>query len=442
MSADDFRWQAFFRRSHDALFVLDRVRRVRWVNRAWEALTGLSAVEARNLYCTQRRPAVPGPVAAVLAHVLCPPPEVHHGQPSRARRLFPGEPAGRQWWDVEFFPLRGERGLLGVIGRVTVAAAPETPATAALSEKLLGLRERRRCGFAQLASHLPGMRQVVEQARLAAQTRVPVLLVGEPGSGKHWLARTIHDQGPNREQTFVALDCGGLPPEALAAVLFGDGTLGRGVPAGTVYLADAAALPRDLQERVCAWLQEPTAPRIIAACGPDPAADVGAGRLLEELYCALGTLTIALPPLRDRLADLPDLVQALLARANEGGEAQVVGLTKEALDLVHAYRWPGNLRELDEALRSARRHVRGERIDVAHLPAPLRLAVRLQQTPDAAPEPPLPLDKLLEDAERRLILLALRRARGNRSKAAEILAIWRPRLLRRMEALGITEPEP
>ena len=92
-----------------------------------------------------------------------------------------------------------------------------------------------------------------------------------------------------------------------------------------------------------------------------------------------------------------------------------------------------------EVLRSANTRASDTVIDACHLPARLRLAARLEETPSATPERPVPLDQLLEEAERRLILLALRRARGNRSRAAELLSIWRPRLLRRIEALGIKD---
>jgi len=180
-------------------------------------------------------------------------------------------------------------------------------------------------------------------------------------------------------------------------------------------------------------------PRIMAGCDVDPADEAGTSRLLEELHCALSTLVIEVPPLRERQTDMPTLVDRLLERANTGREQPVIGLTPEAWEFVRAYSWPGNLRELYSALQTACLHAPNDRLDVCHFPAALRLAVRLDETPDASKELALPLDHLLEQAERRLILLALRKAQGNRSRAAEILSIWRPRLLRRMEALKIQE---
>jgi transcriptional regulator with PAS, ATPase and Fis domain len=148
---------------------------------------------------------------------------------------------------------------------------------------------------------------------------------------------------------------------------------------------------------------------------------------------------IELPPLRDRMADLADLVDRLLDRHNELHERQVTGLTQAAWELIREYSWPGNLRELNNTLAGACDHASSDLIDVPDLPSHLRQAVTLNQTANTVPDQPMPLDSILEQVERRLIGLALRRSRGNKTRAAELLGVWRPRLLRRMEALGIEE---
>ncbi len=153
---------------------------------------------------------------------------------------------------------------------------------------------------------------------------------------------------------------------------------------------------------------------------------------------ALATLTIRLPPLRERKPDLPRLVERLLERAGLAAERTVTGLTPAAWDVLRAYPWPGNLGELYGVLVGACGRTPGERIDASDLPLYLRLSPR----PAEADAVRLPLKELLEGAERRLIELALRRAGGNKSRAAELLAIWRPLLLRRMAALGIPDPTP
>jgi transcriptional regulator with PAS, ATPase and Fis domain len=444
-SAPDFRWQALFQRTHEPLFLLNRQRRFLFVNHAWEELTGLSAVEARGLQCL-RRPSLPqDPWDLVIRAVCCPPPEVLHGKMGRARRLVPRTGAGPHWWDIEFLPVLEAKGLLGVLGKITALPA-SVAATPPLPEKLVALRERlrQRYNWDQLASKLPAFQRVLHQARLASQTATPVLLLGEPGTGKHWLARTIHYQSTMCEGVFAALDCARLPPELSAAVLFGDSSPGRRPCPGTRYLKEAACLSRELQMQLTACLgenEENSGPRFIAGCSSDVEEAIRSGRLVEEFACAFGTLSISLPPLRERLADFPLLVERFLERINSGNSRSVTGLTSEAWDVLRAYGWPGNLRELYMVIQSACQRTSGERIDATHLPAKLRLAVRLERIPEPLPEQPLRLDDILEQAERRLILSALRKANGNRSRAAELLSIWRPRLLRRMEALGINDWE-
>ncbi len=442
----DFRWQALFQRTRDPLFVLNRRRRILFVNRAWEELTGMSAAEARGLVCLRRTPNPQDPPDLVIRALCCPPPEVLKGQPGRTRRLVPGADSACRWWDVEFFPLRDEREILCVLGKITRVGRNERASAPPLPEKLVALREgiTQRYGLDQLGSSVPSFQRVVDQVRLASQTQVPVLILGEPGTGKRWLAATIHYQGLNREGAFATVDCARLPATALAAILFGDGSSPWRTARGTQYLRELSHLPLDVQRRLCDRLGESSGvagARTIAGCSVDLLEEIRAGRLLEDLQCALATLVITLPPLRARQPDLPGLVERMLQRANMVNPRPVTGLTPQAWEIVHSYAWPGNLRELYAVLQTACLRSADDHIDACHLPAPLRLAVRLEQTPTTPAERPLPLDGLLEQVERRLIRLALHKAQGNRSRAAELLSIWRPRLLRRMEALGITKAE-
>jgi DNA-binding NtrC family response regulator len=436
-SAIDFRWQALFQRASEPLFLLNRRRRILFVNRAWEELTGLSAAEARGLQCP-RRPLLPqDPWDVVVRAVCCPPPEVLHGSPGRARRLVPRPATVRCWWDLEFFPLHDQTALLCVLGKIVPVAAEKATLNPPLPESLMALRQRtaQRYGFDQLRSNLPQFQRVIEQVRLACQTSVPVLIVGEPGTGKHWVARTIHHQGATRERTFAALDCARLPSALLSNLLFESSFI------GTKYLNEPALLPRELQAGLCAYLRETresAGVRFIAGSSSEPEADIRAGRLADELYCALSPLIIPLPALRERQADVPALAERFLERIHSESELPTPGLTPEAWDLLRSYSWPGNLRELYDVLQGASQRASGQ-IEACHLPAKLRLAVSLDQTPQPVTERSIGLDHVLEQAERRLIVSALRRAHGNRSRAAELLSIWRARLLRRMEALGITE---
>ncbi|HEV3082832.1 MAG TPA: sigma 54-interacting transcriptional regulator [Gemmataceae bacterium] len=439
----EFRWQALFQRAREPVFVLNRRRRILFVNRSWETLTGISAAEARGLACVRRGPLPQDPWDVVVRSLCCPPPEVLKGETGKSRRLVPGTSARARWWDVEFLPFHDDQGLLCIVGKITVVPQGQPAAAAPLPEKLMALREgrRQRYSLAQLASNVPAHQRIADQVRLAGQARVAVLILGEPGTGKATVARTIHEHGSSPGK-FMALDCRRLPAPALAALLVGKEEIGSGtLSGGTCYLKEPQRLPRDVQARLCDALKgsaESAQPRIIAGMSAPPADEVKAGRLVEELHAVLGTLVIALPALRERQADLGYLVEQFLKRAYE--DHPVKGLTEKAWDIMRGYAWPGNLRELFAVLQFGCLKTDQDLIDAEHLPAPLRLSVRLAETAGAEAAKALPLDRLLEEAERRLIRLALRRAKGNRSRAAELLEIWRPRLLRRMEALGITEP--
>jgi PAS domain S-box-containing protein len=458
MTQDEFRWQALFQRAREPLFLLNRQRRILFVNRAWEELTGVSAAEARGRRVGHRRKPATLPLDEALAHALTPPLEVLQGRPARARRLAPGG-ARLGWWDVEFFPLRGDDGLLAIVGKVHAVTADADPArpSGPLPEKLVALREglRQRYNLELFDSELPAVRRVAEQIRLAMKTRVPVLIVGAPGTGKYTVARTLHHSAPTdvesapAEQAFAALDCG-LPLAALEETLFAPHGLTRRPEIGTIYLKEPGRLPRELQARLVELLDEssepaagaPPRPRWVAGCLCDPAEDVRAGRLLEDLHCRLGTVVITLPSLQERRGDLFALTERLLRRARSDGDGvahRPTSLTGEAWEVLEHYPWPGNLRELYTVLTGAAQRATGAHIEAADLPAYVRLAVRLDALPPPPPERALPLDELLQEAERRLIALALRLARGNRSRAAEILAVWRPRLQRRMEALGLDQ---
>jgi PAS domain S-box-containing protein len=453
--ARHFRWQAFFERCGEPVFVLDRRRRLLYVNPAWEALTGMTAEQAHVLTGRRRRPVIVGdPVEEVLAHVLTPPPEVLQGAGGRVRRLLPGGPA-RRWWEVEFLPLRqeGEQGGYLILGRIRPVAVAEPTGSLPLPEKVVNLHQRRleRYNLDAWASSLPAVRRLVEQARLAGQVAAPVLLVGEPGTGKQTLARTIHYLSSRRDGACAVIDCERLPHEAVAALLLGERSAVRqGIAA--VYLREPACLPRDVQLRLCELIartaaggEDRGAPRILAGCTVAPGQAVRTGRLLDELACALGTLVIEVPPLRDRQADLPGLVERLLERACAGRDVGGASLTPDAWNVLRGYSWPGNLRELYAVLRSAvgaGQAVGGQiTLSAAEVPAELRRAVEREQTPPRPADRPLPLEQLLEEAERRLILLALRRTRGHKARAARLLSIPRPRLWRRMVKLGIADAD-
>jgi DNA-binding NtrC family response regulator len=476
--AKEFRWQAFFQHCAEPLFVLDRRGRLLFVNHAWETLTGMAKEQAHVLVCRRSQPvSANDSVEEIVAHALTPPPEVRRGACGRVRRLVPlsplhlggdGKEAGTTpllygrgadmavWWEVEFLPLlqQGEQGGYLIVGRIRPVQAVERLRDKPLSEKLVNLRQQRmeRFGLDAWASSLPSLRRLVEQVRLASQVTTPVLLLGEEGTGKQTLARTIHYLSACREGACAVLDCRYLPPAAISNLLFHPSESGnpgvRGLAA--VYLREPAYLPRDVQLLLCERIFRPVSegpspegalgPRIFAGCTTPLVQAVRSGRMLEELACALGALVIEVPPLRERLADLPLLVGRLLPRACAGRETPITSLSADAWALLRSYSWPGNLRELYNVLRIACAHARGEQLRASDFPTELRRAV-YREPPPPPVDKSLPLEHLLEEAERRLIQLALQRVGGRKARAARLLGIPRPRLWRRMNKLGIADTE-
>lgn len=451
-----FRWQALFQRAIDPVFVLDRRRRLLFVNAAWERLTGYPVERVHGLSCRRPRPvSADASAEEQLAHLLTPPPEVSRGGYARTRRLYlrPVQAANAAatpgWWDVEFFSLRQgtESGCL-VIGRVMpvppVAAERPLPP---LPERIEGLRARHAARFRLdlLDGQTAAQQRVVARARLALAVATPVLLLGEPGSGKRTLARVLHYQGAARERGLACLDARRLPAGAVADVLFADRAVAGSRGPGTIYLAGADHLPRDVQMRLNERIARGVGPRLLVGIEPPVQDSLSSGRFVDELYWQVSTLTIDLPPLRQRSADLPQLVERLLAEPDEEGVVSAATLTPAVWDLFRGYAWPGNLAELRRVLSSSRRRARaaaggdGIRIDLPHLPSALRITHDRNTTPPVALARPIDLEAALLEAERRLIGVALARAGGNRSQAARLLGIHRPRLLRRMQALGLTD---
>ena len=371
--------------------------------------------------------------------MLAPPADVWAGRSVAVRRPVPPAEAGPPWWDVTFVPLLANEKVLGVLGFLAVVGDPPARGTARQTPAELGeLRKHHAAGFGfdLLTGPSPASERFVAQARLAAKTEAHLWLLGEPGAGKETVARIVHHNGPNRERAFLGIDCAGLQPYLIESLLVGKGGLALSGAVGTLYLKDPAALPRDLQDRIASLFAHPRPgmPRLVSGSQRPALDDVQAGRLIPAFHTVLSILELRLTPLRERPEDLAKIVDKLLDRASPPKPR----LADDVLPALKAYDWPGNYRELADGLGQALRKAESGPLQREHLPRIVREKQMLAANPPAPPSKVWTLDGVLESVERRLIELALRKANDSQTDAAAALGIFRTRLGRRIDALGIT----
>ena len=322
----------------------------------------------------------------------------------------------------------------------------------------------------------PAMQEVYKVIGRVAPTDATVLIQGETGTGKELIAKTIH-QHSSRGGPFMALNCSAIPNELLESELFGyergafTGAVERRIgkfeaaAGGTLFLDEIADMPLALQAKLLRVLQEREFTRvggreairadvrIIAATNQDLEAAVRAGRFREDLYFRLNVVRITVPPLRERRADVPELIEFFLGKVNRELGTALVGVSAEVRDLLLRHSWPGNVRELENALLRAAvltggRTLVPEDFALAGQPRqpagdalPLEEAVRRRLAELlAADATALPSDLhalLISAVERPLIEVVLERAGGNQVKAAEMLGINRNTLRKKITELGI-----
>jgi DNA-binding NtrC family response regulator len=296
--------------------------------------------------------------------------------------------------------------------------------------------------------------RLLELARKVAETSTTLLITGESGTGKDHLARLIHELGPRRDAPFQKIDCASLPQELVESELFGhergaftgavERKLGRMELAGkgTLVLDEVAALSPSSQGKLLRVLEERAferlggtetlriEARLVALTNADLQQAVSAGRFREDLFFRLNVVTLAVPPLRSRPADLMPLAEHLLATLRPVHGRPNAALGSAAKDALAAYSWPGNVRELRNALERALVFSPGDLIEVASLPEPVRHAA------SGAPGPLAGL-RSLEELEREAIAATLEATRYKISKSAEILGISRKTLLEKRKRYGL-----
>ncbi|MBQ1542990.1 sigma-54-dependent Fis family transcriptional regulator [Caulobacter sp. CCUG 60055] len=351
-----------------------------------------------------------------------------------------------------------------------------------------------RVGFDELIGGSPAMTQVKRMGERAAKTSIPILILGESGVGKELIARAVHGSSERAGKPFVAVNCGALPENLVESILFGhekgsftgavDKHLGKFQEAngGTLFLDEVGELPLDIQVKLLRALQESEIDpvgakravrvdvRIVSATNRDLAQAVAEGRFREDLFYRLNVFPIDAPSLRERREDIPALVEAFVRRFNIEEGKRVVGATAETLALLAAHDWPGNVRQLENAVYRAIVLADAPYLQPHDFPAVSGLKPPMDDLVRPAPAAALPaigapdglptaeqllaempvdapvriLDerghlRTLEEIERDLIQLAIEIYAGHMSEVARRLGIGRSTLYRKVREQGLED---
>ena len=318
------------------------------------------------------------------------------------------------------------------------------------------LEERYR--FEGLIGKSPSMKRLFQLLETVAATTSTILITGETGTGKEVVARAIHHNSPRRQARFVALNCSAIPETLLEAEIFGHvrgaftGAIGNRqgrleqAHKGTLFLDEVGTMSAALQMKLLRVLQErefervgdshtiKVDVRVIAATNSDLLRMVEDGEFREDLYYRLNVIPVQIPPLRDRREDIPLLVQHFLDKLCDAAQPPVT-VSQEAMRRLMAYGWPGNVRQLENAVERAMafRGGRGQ-IEVDDLPPELAAA---SEPPAAAalalPEEGVDLVAFVTSIERELIQRSLERTNGNKGQAARLLHLKRTTLVEKLK---------
>ena len=314
-----------------------------------------------------------------------------------------------------------------------------------------------RYALSGIVQNSPAMKAVVQRITQVAPTNSTVLILGESGVGKELVAKAIHYNSPRRHRPFVAINCSAIPANLIESELFGHergaftGAVERArgkfemADGGTIFLDEVGEMDPQTQVRLLRVLEEREFMRlggtrniridvrVLAATNASLQQRLRQGRLREDLYFRLQVITLQVPPLRERSADLPELVRHFLDSLARINDVPAPEVSPDALFLLRSYSWPGNVRELKNLLESLVVTVPGRRIESGDLPP----AVRGEQAPEAL-LPNLEAGMTLRQMERELIQRTLASTEGNRTRAARILEIGVRTLQRKIREYGLS----
>jgi DNA-binding NtrC family response regulator len=314
--------------------------------------------------------------------------------------------------------------------------------------------------FGQIIGDAPALREVLQKVEQVAPTHSTVLLRGETGTGKELVAHAIHINSPREEKPFVRVNCAALAPGVLESELFGHekgaftGAVSRRAgrfelaDGGTLFLDECGDLPSEVQVKLLRVLQEREFERVggsetvrvdvrvVSATHRDLEQQIADGKFREDLYYRLNVFPITLPPLRDRLEDLPRLVEHFVAKFNRTTGKTVRGFDPSAIAALQSYAWPGNVRELENVVERAIIVARGQEVSGGDLDFGRR-AQASAPVPVAPPSTGKPLQARLQEQEKNEIVAAIERNQGNIAGAARALGINRSTLYYRLRKHGL-----
>ena len=317
-----------------------------------------------------------------------------------------------------------------------------------------------RYGLEHIVGHDHRMTRVFEMIDSVADTKATVLITGESGTGKSMIARAIHRRSSRRDGPFVEVACGALPETLLESELFGHvagsftGATGDKVgkfkqaDGGTIFLDEIGTSSPGMQVKLLRILQDYTFEpvggtksykidaRVILATNDDLAERVAAGTFRQDLYYRVNVINIELPPLRQRVADVPLLAKHFLDQVCAESGKKVHGFTDEAIETLQRYDWPGNVRELQNCIERAVLLGKGDMVRVEDLPTTLAVSRPLSLEPLGQRT----LKQAMANPERQIILDVLEAHQWNRQASAEALGVNRTTLYKKMKKLGLQEP--
>ena len=316
------------------------------------------------------------------------------------------------------------------------------------------------------------MQELFKVIDKVADTPSTVLLTGESWTGKELVATALHDGSGRRDRPFIKINCAAIPKDLMESELFGyeRGAFTGAVTSkpgrfeladgGTLFLDEIGEVPLEMQVKLLRVLQESEFERVggikttrvdvrvVAATNRDLAHEIEAGRFRKDLYYRLNVVPIHLAPLRDRTSDIPALVKHFIDKYNRRLNKKVEGISEEALVMLQAYPWPGNIRELENLMERVILFVEGARIEQKDLPGPVRGGGAVAAVPPGVTPKPgeTPLKDFLKqrqaEIEKSFIVQALQKTEGNVTRAAKLLQISRKSLQTKMKEFGLRDESP